>query len=185
MQVVHMTSTPEDDMELASGPSGPAEGSEPRKPIGAFAVIRTVLDGYAFRILMATHEAECSAFDLSRRFGIPIVACYRRLRELEELGVIIPSSTTMETAGHPIRLFRSHLRSARIQFEDGKLWAKIELASPGVEGEPDSRLEETFDQGPVKRKRSRAARDLGYPGAALELVAHGGEGALDPGEAGG
>lgn len=180
-----MTSTPDDEIELATDPTGSGDGSTPRGVKGAFAVIRTVLDGYAFRILMATQEAECSAFDLSRRFGIPIVACYRRLRELEDLGVIVPSSTTMETAGHPIRLFRSHLRSARIQFEDGKLWARIELAAPGVEGEPESRLEETFDQGPVKRKRSRAARDLGYPGAALELVAHRGEGALNPGEAGG
>lgn len=180
-----MTSTPENEIELATDPNGSADGSAPRGAKGAFAVIRTVLDGYAFRILMATHEAECSAFDLSRRFGIPIVACYRRLRELEELGVIVPSSTTMETAGHPIRLFRSHLRSARIQFEDGKLWARIEFAAPGVGGEPESRLEEVFDRGPAKRKRSRAARDLSYPGAALELMPHRGEGALDPGEAGG
>lgn len=185
MQVVQMTSTPEDETELATDPTGSADGSAAKGARGAFAVIRTVLDGYAFRILMATHEAECSAFDLSRRFGIPIVACYRRLRELEDLGVIVPSRTTTETAGHPIRLFRSHLRSARIQFENGRLWARIEFAAPGVDGEPDSRLEEAFDDGPVTRKRSRAARDLGYPGAALELVAHRGEGALDPGEAGG
>lgn len=185
MQVVLMSSTPDDEIELATDPSGSADGSSPPGAKGAFAVIRTVLDGYAFRILMATHEAECSAFDLARRFDIPIVACYRRLRQLEDLGVIVPSSTAVETAGHPIRLFRSHLRSARIRFEDGRLWAQIELAAPGTEGEPESRIEETFDQGPVKRKRSRAARDLGYPGAALELVPHRGEGALDSGEAGG
>ncbi len=179
-----MTLTPDDEIELATDPTG-SEGGSPSRAKGAFAVIRTVLDGYAFRILMATHESECSAFDLSRRFGIPIVACYRRLRELEDLGVIVPSRTTTETAGHPIRLFRSHLRSARIRFEDGRLWAQIEFASPDHEGEPDTRLEEVFDRGPVKRKRSRASRDLGYPGAALELVAHGGEGALDSGEAGG
>ena len=148
-------------------------------------MIRTVLDSYAFRILMTTHERECTAFDLSRRLGIPIVACYRRLRELEDLGVIAPSHVTMSAAGHPIRLFRSHLRSARIVFEEGRLWARIEIAPPGSEGEPEACLEETFDRGPVKRKRSRAPRDLGYAGAALELVAHRGESALDSGEAGG
>lgn len=175
----------EEDTELATVPEGFAEGSPAGRAKGAFAVIRIVLDRYAFRILTATQEGECTAFDLSRRFGIPIVACYRRLRELEDLGVIAATRVTTSSPGHRIRHFRSRLRSARIQFEDGRLWAQIELASPGTEGEPAARLEETFDQGPVKRKRSRAPRDLGYAGAPLELVAHRGEGALDPGEAGG
>jgi hypothetical protein len=152
---------------------------------GAFAVIRTVLDRYAFQILVALHGREATAFDLSRRLGIPIVACYRRLRALEDIELIAPSRVTMSSAGHPIRSFRSHLRSARIVFEEGRLVARIELASPGSGGGPAASLEETFDRGPVLRKRSRAPRNLGYAGAAIELVAHRGEGALDPGEAGG
>jgi len=180
-----MPTTPEEDAELATDPSGFAEPAAPAKAQGAFAVIRTVLDAYAFQILVTIHAQEATAFDLSRRLGIPIVATYRRLRALEDLGVIAPSRVTMSSAGHPIRLFRSHLRSARIAFEDGRLIARIELAPPGSAGEPETRLEETFDDGPAKRKRSRAPRDLGYAGAALEPVAHGREGALDPGEAGG
>ena len=180
-----MPTTPEEEAELATVSDGPAEPAEPRKPRGAFAILRTVLDAYAFQILVAIHAREATAFDLSRRLGIPIVATYRRLRSLEELGIIVPSRVTMSSAGHPIRLFRSHLRSARIVFEDGRLVARIELAPPSSVGERESCLEETFDNGPVKRKRSRAPRDLGYAGTALELVAHGGEGAFDPGEAGG
>ncbi len=179
-----MPSTSDDEMELVTD-SAVAGGAAPDGAKSAFAVIRTVLDGYSFRILMATHEAECTAFDLSRRFGIPIVACYRRLRELEDLGVIHATRVTTSSPGHRIRHFRSHLRAARISFEDGRLWAQIELAPPGKEGEPEGRIEETFDRGPVKRKRSRAPRDLGYGGASLELVPHRREGALDPGEASG
>ena len=180
-----MSTIPDDDVELAETPAGSADAAPANGARGAFAVIRTVLDGYSFRILMATHASECSAFDLSRRLGIPIVACYRRLRKLEELGVIAPSRVAMASAGHPIRLFRSHLRSARILFEDGRLWARIELARPGSQGEPEARLEEAVDQSPVRRKRSRVPRDLGHAGASIELVAHRGEGALDAGEAGG
>ncbi|HYM39304.1 MAG TPA: hypothetical protein VEY12_04045 [Thermoplasmata archaeon] len=179
-----MTANPEQDPELAILTSGSDEGPTSESPRGAFGVVRTILDHYAFRILVATHERECTAFELSRWLGIPIVACYRRLRSLEVLGLIAPSRVTMSSAGHPIRLFRSHVRSARVVFEDGRLYAQIELAPPESAGEPEARLEETLDRGPVKRKRSRAPRDLRYPGAALELVAHGGEGALDPGEAG-
>ncbi len=180
-----MPITPEKEAELATGPSGIAEPAAGGKARGAFAVIRTVLDAYAFQILVTMHAQEATAFDLSRRLGIPIVACYRRLRSLEELGIIAPSRVTMSSAGHPIRLFRSHLRSARIAFEEGRLVARIELAPPGSDGEPEAQLEEVLDNGPAKRKRSRAPRNLGYAGTALELVAHGREGALDPGEAGG
>ncbi len=180
-----MPTAPEEEVELAKVPDGPAEPAASRKSRGAFAIIRTVLDAYAFQILVAIQAREATAFDLSRRLGIPIVATYRRLRSLEELGIVVPSRVTMSSAGHPIRLFRSHLRSARIVFEDGRLVARIELAPPTSVGEPESRLEETFDDGPVKRKRSRAPRDFGYAGSALELLAQGREGALDPGEAGG
>lgn len=180
-----MPSTPDDDAELVVPEADQAGTDAGKSGKGAFAVIRTVLDGYAFRILMATHEADCSAFDLSRRFGIPIVACYRRLRKLERLGAIAPSRVTTPVAGHPVQLFRSRLRSARIAFEDGRLWAQIEFARPGADGEPEARLEETFDTGPVRRKRSRVPRDLGHAGAAFEPVPQGGERALDAGEAGG
>ena len=180
-----MPTTSEEDPELATVQGGPVGTPAPDPSQGAFAVIRTVLDTYAFRILVTTHERECTAFDLSRILGIPIVACYRRLRALEELGVIGASRVSTSSAGHPIRLFRSHLRSAQIRFEDGRLVARIELAPPGSEGAPEALLEETIDRGPARRKRSRAPRDLGYAGAALEFVPHRGEGALDPGEAGG
>lgn len=179
-----MPTTPGDEPELAAMDRALQDAPQRTQANGAFAVVRTVLDPYSVRILMATHEAECTAFDLSRRFGIPIVACYRRLRELEDLGIIAPSRVRMSTAGHPIRLFRSHLRSARINFEDGRLTATIELAPPESEAPAESRLEEAIDDGPVRRKRSRAPRNFGDRGAALEVVAHGREGSLDAGEAG-
>ncbi len=180
-----MPAIPEENPELAVTEDRPGGTRASGQTRGAFAVIRAALDGYSFRILVATHERECTAFDLSRSLGIPIVACYRRLRALEDLGVIAPTRVTMSSAGHPIRLFRSHLRSAQIRFEDGRLEARIELAPPDSDGTPDARLEETVDRGPVRRKRSRVPRNFGYTGAALELVPHRGEGALDPGEASG
>ena len=183
--MVYRPTIPEEDPELAKTPGGTFAATPAGKAPGAFAIIRTALDPYAFRILVATHERECTAFDLSRSLGIPIVACYRRLRELEELGIIGASRMTMSSAGHRIRLFRSHLRSAQIRFEDGRLQARIELAPPGSDSGPEAQLEETIDRGPVRRKRSRAPRDLGYAGAALEFVPHRREGTLDPSEASG
>ncbi len=178
-----MPTTPGEEPELAPRD---APESDPRGPRwnGAFAVVRTVLDPSSLQILRATHDREWSALGLSQHLGIPIVACYRRLKELEELGIIAPSGSIARTAGHPIRLFRSCLRSARISFEDGRLTATIELARPGSQAPTEARFEEALDRNPVRRKRSRSARDLGDRGSSLELVPHGEEGALDSGEAG-
>ena len=171
-----MPTTPEEN---------PGFAAVPRRGPGVFAVLRLALDGYAFRILVATHEREVSAFDLSRFLGIPIVACYRRLRALEDLGLLGASRVARSSAGHPMRLYRSRLRSAEIRFEEGRLIARIEMAPPDSPDAPEAVMEETMDHGSARRKRSRAARNLGDARAAIELVPHTGEGALDPGEAGG
>src|SRR5947208_3337455 len=49
---------------------------------------QTVMDEYSARILMGTFERPVSALELSRRFGIPIAACYRRIKELEGVGAV-------------------------------------------------------------------------------------------------
>lgn len=179
-----MTKPPEEgELDAARNDGAEAAGKVP--PKGAFHAVRAALDFHALRILAATEERESSAFDLSRRFGIPIVACYRRLRELEDLGLVTCLRTITSAPGHRVRLFRSQLRSARITFEDGRLWAQVEIAHVGSEEVASALIEETFDARVVRRKRSRAPRDLSDGGASLELVPHRGEGALDAGEAGG
>lgn len=180
-----MPNTHEEDGELDAVPEGGLGPLTAAPAKGAFHAVRAALDFHALRILAATDERECSAFDLSRRFGIPIVACYRRLRELEDLGLVTCLRTITSAPGHRVRLFRSRLRSARITFEDGRLWAQVEIARAGSKDAASASIEETFDALVVRRKRSRAPRDLGDGGASLELVPHRGEGALDAGEAGG
>ncbi|MGI0149730.1 MAG: hypothetical protein ACREDF_09405 [Thermoplasmata archaeon] len=48
---------------------------------------QTVMSEYSARILLGTFDRAASALELSRRFGIPIAACYRRIKELGGLGL--------------------------------------------------------------------------------------------------
>ncbi len=90
-------------------------------------VSQTVMDAYAARILLGTSQSAVSALELSRRFGIPIAACYRRIRQLEDLGLVYCERALPSRNGKGLQLFRSRVRSIRIAFEEGQIRARVEV----------------------------------------------------------
>ncbi|TLZ83600.1 MAG: winged helix-turn-helix transcriptional regulator [Methanobacteriota archaeon] len=98
----------------------------------ALQVTQTIMDEYSARILLGTFDRPASAIELGRRFGIPIAACYRRIKELEGLGLVYGERAEPSRNGRGPQLYRSRLRSVHITFEDGKLRARVVLASIGV-----------------------------------------------------
>jgi predicted ArsR family transcriptional regulator len=86
---------------------------------------QTVMDQYCARILLGTCDQPASALDLSHRFGIPIAACYRRIRRLEEMGLVYCEKALPSRNGKGLQLFRSRLKSIRISFEEGQLTASV------------------------------------------------------------
>jgi len=101
-----------------------------------------VMDEYSARILMGTFERPVSALELSRRFGIPIAACYRRIKELEGLGLVYCEQELPSRNGKGLQLFRSRLKSVRISLEDGNLRARVEVGPPGVLAAPQGEVRE-------------------------------------------
>jgi hypothetical protein len=99
---------------------------------------QSVMDEYSVRILMGTSERSVSALELSRRFGIPIAACYRRIKELEGLGLVFCERELPSRNGKGLQLFRSRLKSMRISLEDGNLRARVEFSPPGALGAPQA-----------------------------------------------
>ena len=91
----------------------------------ALEVSQTVMDPYSARILLGTCETAASALDLSRRFGIPIAACYRRIRQLEQMGLVYGERALPSRNGKGLQLFRARLKSVRISLEEGRLKASI------------------------------------------------------------
>src|SRR5439155_5475733 len=80
----------------------------------AFRVTQTIMDEYCARILLGTFDHPVSAIELGRRFGIPIAACYRRIKELEVMGLVYRERAEPSRNGRGLQLYRSRLRSVRI-----------------------------------------------------------------------
>ncbi len=98
----------------------------------ALQLSQTIMDEYSARILLGTFDRPISALDISRRFAIPMAACYRRIKELEALGLVYVEAALPSRNGKGLQLYRSRLQSVRIAFEDGKLSARVELSPAGV-----------------------------------------------------
>jgi len=98
----------------------------------AFRVTQTIMDEYCARILLAPFDHPVSAIELGRRFGIPIAACYRRIKELEVMGLVYCERAEPSRNGRGLQLYRSRLRSVRIAFDEGKLHARVELGPTGT-----------------------------------------------------
>ena len=90
---------------------------------------RLITDEYAARILVATFKKPKSAIDLSREYGIPIAATYRRIHMLEKSGLIKCVERALTQRGKRISLYLSQLRNAYIFFENGRLRVRFQLAS--------------------------------------------------------
>ncbi len=90
---------------------------------------RLVTDEYSAKILVATFKKPRSAIELSREYGIPIAACYRRIHALERAGLIRCTERALTQKGKRISLYMSQLKNAYIFFENGRLRVRFQLAT--------------------------------------------------------
>jgi DNA-binding Lrp family transcriptional regulator len=88
---------------------------------------RLLTDEYAVKILMATVRSARSALQISEQFGIPIAACYRRIRDLEVAGLIICTERRLSRQGKRVCFYQSRVRTAALQYENGHLKVRFTM----------------------------------------------------------
>src|SRR5205809_7747290 len=98
----------------------------------AFRVTQTIMDEYCARILLGTFDHPVSASELGRRFGIPIAACYRRIKELEVMCLVYCERAEPSRNGRRLRLYRHRLLSVRTAFDVGTLHARADRRATGT-----------------------------------------------------
>ncbi|NLX48247.1 MAG: winged helix-turn-helix transcriptional regulator [Euryarchaeota archaeon] len=88
---------------------------------------RLLTDEYAVKILMATVRSPRSAQQISGQFGIPIAACYRRIRDLEMAGLIRCTERRLSRQGKRVCYYQSRVRTAALQYENGRLRVRFTM----------------------------------------------------------
>lgn len=90
-------------------------------------VSQLLTDPYAVKILVATVRAPRCAQDISKQHGIPIAACYRRIKDLERFGLISCTEKRLNQQGKRVCYYISMVKTAQIYFEEGRLKVKFEM----------------------------------------------------------
>ena len=88
---------------------------------------RLLTEEYSAKILLATMGKPKTALELSEKLGVPIAACYRKIKILEDSGLIFCVERRLTQAGRRISLYKSNVKNAHITFERNKVRANIEM----------------------------------------------------------
>jgi hypothetical protein len=84
-----------------------------------------VTDRYSSQIIFATSIRPKCAQGLSQQCGIPIAACYRRIKALEQLGIIECRERFLNQRGKWVRMYMSSVKGMDVFFEDGKMKVRV------------------------------------------------------------
>ena len=103
--------------------------------MGPFDLFNLVLDKHTSRILDLTSENPMNATELSRIIGIPLAACYRRIRALREAGLIREDAKTISEGGKSVYSYRATIERAKVVLRDGRL--SISMTVDGEEADDE------------------------------------------------
>lgn len=84
---------------------------------------------YINAILSRTSAKECSASELSTELNIPLATVYRKLKLLEESGLVENVKTIINISGNEEKFYRCLISEATVNFHDGKLSVNVEIMS--------------------------------------------------------
>ncbi len=87
----------------------------------AFDMFKIVLDEHSSRILDLTNSRSMNAAEICEVIGIPMAACYRRIRALKRAGMLREDSKKVSPGGKSVVTYRSVLDRAEVVLHDGRL----------------------------------------------------------------
>ena len=96
-------------------------------------VSQLLTDEYSIKILVATVRQPKSAQDIAAKYGIPIAATYRRIKDLEAAGLLVCQERRLSQQGKRVSYYPSMLKNAYVFFEDGTLKVKFQLKTGGAD----------------------------------------------------
>jgi len=113
-------------------------------PTDPFETFKLLLDEYSSKILELTNSQPLNAVDLSEALGIPIAACYRRIRALKDAGMLKEDGRVISIGGKLVATYRSSVQSAEVVLQDGRLRVNIRANGEASSEEMDLSEEPTM-----------------------------------------
>lgn len=84
-------------------------------------VMKIVSDEYSRKIVVSIMSRSLSIEEISRERNIPISTCYRRIRRMQNLGLVKVDKTVIQEDGKKYVCYRAAFRDPSIQLLSGEL----------------------------------------------------------------
>src|SRR5574337_2170299 len=84
-------------------------------------------DKYSRLVLSLTSSMDCSAFQLCRELGIPLATVYRKLKLLEDFGLIRHVKTIINLSGNEEKYYRCAIRDFKVSFHNGTFSVNLDM----------------------------------------------------------
>ncbi|MDO9537112.1 MAG: winged helix-turn-helix domain-containing protein [Thermoplasmata archaeon] len=101
--------------------------------INAINMAQVLGDEHSRKILVATHLRAKTASEIAESYSIPIAACYRRIKTLEELALVQRDQQILTQKGKRRWSYISNIHKLELFYTDGKVAARCELRNGYVE----------------------------------------------------
>jgi hypothetical protein len=88
---------------------------------------KVLSDGNALKIIAATQRRPCTAQELSEELDTPLAGTYKKIKELEQSGLIAPLDRMLTSYGKRVTRFRSLVRGFYVEFHNNELRVTLEL----------------------------------------------------------
>jgi len=88
-------------------------------------VVKALMNRDVLKILLSIYWKSKSAVEISEECSIPRSSCYRKLKELEKLGLVEPAEKLLNSRGRYYWKYRSSIHSMHITLEKGRLRVRI------------------------------------------------------------
>ncbi len=82
---------------------------------------------YSRAILSLTSSMECSALELCKELGIPLATVYRKLKLLEDTGLIRHVKTIINLSGNEEKFYRCAIRDVKVSFHKGMFSVNLDM----------------------------------------------------------
>lgn len=96
-------------------------------------MLQVLSDEHSRRILIATHQKSRTAMEIAEVHGIPIAACYRRIKVLEDMAFIQKDEQILTQKGKRRWTYISNIHKIELYYKDGQVAARCELRNGFIE----------------------------------------------------
>ena len=107
-----------------TGPPAPTPAT-PGPPKGAQRTLAALGDPVATALLSVLSRSDRSGHDLVVDTGLPQSSIYRKLRELQEAGLVDVPRLAFTPEGRKVEVFRIRVREVRVEFSRGQVRVRV------------------------------------------------------------